>query len=60
MRTDWNGRSTKNECQLISIKVNGFSDEKVVMISCGNWHSMALTESGRVFSWEIIVVDSCV
>ncbi len=21
------------------------------MISCGDWHSMALTESGRVFSW---------
>jgi alpha-tubulin suppressor-like RCC1 family protein len=37
--------------QLIPIKVNGFNDEKVVMISCGYCHSMALTESGRVFVW---------
>jgi hypothetical protein len=34
----------------IPIKVNGFK-EKVIMISCGGLHSMALTESGRVFSW---------
>jgi alpha-tubulin suppressor-like RCC1 family protein len=40
-----------NSNQLIPIKVNGFNDEKVVMVSCGYWHSMALTESGRVFSW---------
>ncbi len=39
------------ETQLIPIKVNGFDNEKVVMISCGSWHSMALTESGRVFCW---------
>jgi alpha-tubulin suppressor-like RCC1 family protein len=31
--------------------VNGFNNEKVVMISCGSSHSTALTESGRVFSW---------
>jgi alpha-tubulin suppressor-like RCC1 family protein len=37
--------------ELKPIKVNGLEDEKVVMISCGYWHSMALTESGRVFSW---------
>jgi hypothetical protein len=33
------------------IKVNGFNGERIVMISCGGWHSMALTESGRVYSW---------
>jgi alpha-tubulin suppressor-like RCC1 family protein len=37
--------------QLILIKVNGFNEEKVIQISCGYNHSMALTESGRVFSW---------
>jgi alpha-tubulin suppressor-like RCC1 family protein len=37
--------------QLTPIKVNSFNDEKVVMISCGLWHSLALTESSRVFSW---------
>ncbi len=46
-----NGRSGENECQLIPIKVNGFNNEKVVMISYGFWYSTALTESGRVFSW---------
>jgi alpha-tubulin suppressor-like RCC1 family protein len=30
-------------------KLNGFDSEKVVMISCGYRHSLAL--SGRVFSW---------
>jgi hypothetical protein len=39
--------------QLIPQKVNGFNDEKVVMISCGSHHSMALTESGHVFSWGL-------
>jgi alpha-tubulin suppressor-like RCC1 family protein len=34
----------------IPTKVDGF-EEKVIMISCSSHHSMALTESGRVFSW---------
>jgi hypothetical protein len=47
-----NGRSDDyNEYQSIPIKVNGFNDEKVIQISCGLRHSLALTESGRVFSW---------
>jgi hypothetical protein len=37
--------------QFTPIKVNGFNDEKVIMISCGGSHSMALTESKQVFSW---------
>jgi alpha-tubulin suppressor-like RCC1 family protein/tRNA A-37 threonylcarbamoyl transferase component Bud32 len=40
-----------NEDQLIPIKVKGFNNEKVVMISCGRYHSMALTECGHVYSW---------
>ncbi len=32
--------------------MNDFNDERIVMISCGYWHSMALTESGHVFSWS--------
>jgi alpha-tubulin suppressor-like RCC1 family protein len=39
------------EYQSIQIKGNGFNDEKVIQISCGLLHSMALTESGHVFSW---------
>ncbi len=37
--------------QLAPMKVNGFNDEKVSAISCGSYHSLALTESGLVFSW---------
>jgi hypothetical protein len=33
------------------IRVDEFNGEKVKAISCGLWHSMALTKSGRVFSW---------
>ncbi len=42
-----------NDCyedQWTPISLNGFDDEKIFMISCGYWHSMALTENGRVFS----------
>ncbi len=28
-----------------------FENEKIVMISCGAWHSLALTKSGRIFGW---------
>jgi hypothetical protein len=40
-----------NSDQFIPIKVKGFNNEKVVMISCGWSHSMALTECGNVYSW---------
>jgi alpha-tubulin suppressor-like RCC1 family protein len=40
-----------NDNQLIPIKVKGFNNERVVMISCGYFHSMALTECGHVYSW---------
>ncbi len=36
---------------LVPIKLNHFNNEKVIQISCGYEHSIALTESGRVFSW---------
>jgi hypothetical protein len=37
--------------ELKSFKNNSFANEKIVMISCGLAHSLALTESGRVFGW---------
>jgi alpha-tubulin suppressor-like RCC1 family protein len=40
-----------NRNQLIPIKVKFFNNERVVMISCGRSHSMALTECGHVYSW---------
>jgi alpha-tubulin suppressor-like RCC1 family protein len=38
--------------QLVLIEVEGFGKKKIVMISCGYKHSMALDDRGRVFSWE--------
>jgi tRNA A-37 threonylcarbamoyl transferase component Bud32 len=40
-----------NDNQSIPIKVKSFNNERVVMISCGWNHSMALTECGHVYSW---------
>jgi alpha-tubulin suppressor-like RCC1 family protein len=40
-----------NDDQLIPTKVKGFNNERIVMISCGSFHSMALTECGHVYSW---------
>jgi hypothetical protein len=41
----------RNHNHSTPIKLNAFNGEKVTNISCGGWHSMARTESGRVFSW---------
>jgi RCC1 and BTB domain-containing protein len=40
-----------NTNQSIPSLVNGFNSEKVKAISCGNSHSLALTESGLLLSW---------
>jgi alpha-tubulin suppressor-like RCC1 family protein len=40
-----------NTDQVIPIKIKGFNNEKIKAISCGSCHSLALTESGRVYSW---------
>jgi tRNA A-37 threonylcarbamoyl transferase component Bud32 len=37
--------------KLKSFKNCSFENEKIVMISCGCEHSLALTENGRVFGW---------
>ncbi len=33
------------------VQVEGFEGEKIKAISCGFWHSMALTNSGSVYCW---------
>jgi RCC1 and BTB domain-containing protein len=35
----------------IKITLNSFESEKIVSITCGYYHSMALTQNGRVYSW---------
>jgi alpha-tubulin suppressor-like RCC1 family protein len=60
------GQIGNGDCKVVLIPyhVNDFN-ERVKAISCGEWHSMALTESGRVFSWgnnefgQLGVGDNC-
>jgi hypothetical protein len=47
------GCADNRECQLIPYLVQGFNGEKVEAIACGSYHSLALTESGHVFSWGL-------
>ncbi len=35
--------------ELKSFMNYSFENERIVMISCGRWHLLALTESGHVF-----------
>jgi alpha-tubulin suppressor-like RCC1 family protein len=45
------GNECDNECQLTPIKIEELDEEFIVGISCGLYHSLALTENGRVYSW---------
>jgi alpha-tubulin suppressor-like RCC1 family protein len=40
-----------NNNKSVPTKVKGLNENKIKMISCGFNHSMALTESGCVYSW---------
>jgi RCC1 and BTB domain-containing protein len=33
------------------VKINGFNNEKILSIACGGGHSLALTDSGKVYGW---------
>jgi hypothetical protein len=51
-----NGDKRKKREKYIHFKLksfinSSFQNEKIKMISCGAFHSLALTESGRVFGW---------
>jgi alpha-tubulin suppressor-like RCC1 family protein len=45
------GIASEELFQIKPIILNSFDDEKIVEISCGFHHSMALAKSGIVFSW---------
>ncbi len=45
------GNECDNECQLTTIKIEKFEEKTIVAISCGYYHSLALTENGRIYSW---------
>jgi alpha-tubulin suppressor-like RCC1 family protein len=37
--------------QSIPIKINGFENEKIISIACGGYHSLVLSNTGKVYSW---------
>jgi hypothetical protein len=53
-KVDYNGLKISEKCidfKLKSFNNSSHQNDKIKMISCGEWHSLALTEGGRVFSW---------
>jgi hypothetical protein len=52
VKEDERKKSEKHiDIELKSLKNYSFENEKIIMISCGLRHSLALTESGRIFGW---------
>ncbi len=45
------GNERENNEKYVNFKLKSFTNEKIVMISCGVRHSLAFTESSRVFGW---------
>jgi alpha-tubulin suppressor-like RCC1 family protein len=45
------GIESERECESKPVKLNSFSGQKIISISCGSMHSMALSENGIAFSW---------
>jgi alpha-tubulin suppressor-like RCC1 family protein len=45
------GNECDNECQLMPISIKSFEKLKIISISCGQYHSMALLDKGCVYSW---------
>jgi alpha-tubulin suppressor-like RCC1 family protein len=45
------GNECDNKCQLIPVKIESLAKVKIISISCGRFHSMALSDKGCVYSW---------
>jgi alpha-tubulin suppressor-like RCC1 family protein len=45
------GNECDNKCQSIPIKIETLVKVKIISISCGQYHSMALSDKGCVYSW---------
>ncbi|KAG3275968.1 putative E3 ubiquitin-protein ligase HERC6 [Ictidomys tridecemlineatus] len=39
------------EINFIPKKINALADIKIIQVSCGHYHSLALSKDGQVFSW---------
>ncbi|CAK7316972.1 Probable E3 ubiquitin-protein ligase HERC6 [Vulpes lagopus] len=45
------GTEEFKETNLIPMKIKTLNDIKIKQVSCGHYHSLALSEGGQVFSW---------
>ena len=45
------GFKTETKQQKTPKKLTFFSEYEIIQVSLGNYHAMALTESGEIFSW---------
>nr|XP_055168983.1 probable E3 ubiquitin-protein ligase HERC6 isoform X2 [Nyctereutes procyonoides] len=45
------GTGEFKETNLIPMKIKTLNDIKIKQVSCGHYHSLALSEGGQVFSW---------
>ncbi|XP_059578286.1 probable E3 ubiquitin-protein ligase HERC6 isoform X1 [Alligator mississippiensis] len=45
------GTGEFEEQSFIPKKIDGLSNHRVLQVTCGHYHSLALTQDGRVFSW---------
>ncbi|XP_054155256.1 RCC1 and BTB domain-containing protein 1-like [Oppia nitens] len=45
------GNGNNFDIQSVPHKVKGFDSQEVIQISCGYYHSMAITKAGHVYGW---------
>uniref|UniRef100_A0A8C5MMK1 HECT domain-containing protein n=1 Tax=Leptobrachium leishanense TaxID=445787 RepID=A0A8C5MMK1_9ANUR len=45
------GTGQLNQTNSIPRRISGLSNSKIIQVSCGHFHSIALSDDGRVFSW---------
>ncbi|XP_076788262.1 putative E3 ubiquitin-protein ligase HERC6 isoform X2 [Arvicanthis niloticus] len=45
------GTGEFKEISFMPTKINALNDIKIIQVSCGHYHSLALSEDGHVFSW---------
>ena len=48
---DWLSRN-------VPTKVQYFSEERIVKIACGESHSVAVTSTGKLFTWNVLLCDT--
>ncbi|XP_054543881.1 probable E3 ubiquitin-protein ligase HERC6 [Talpa occidentalis] len=45
------GAGEDKKISLVPVEIKTFTDIKIIQVSCGHYHCLALSEDGQVFSW---------